>query len=112
MKLGKKVRIEKVKASYGKENVLDVIPTEILLTIVLNDIPISTIFCTPKNEIELAIGYLISNGYVMKYSDINIINLCEEDISRNRKVKHKENKNNHMFRLNKKIEVSCDVVGV
>lgn len=83
MKLGKKIIIEKIKGDSLKTKTHDTIPAELLLTIFLNNIPISTISCSPQNLIELAVGYLINNGYIEKYSDIDIIRLCEEDLNEN-----------------------------
>jgi len=78
MGIGKKVKIEKIRASTGSEILQDIIPAELLLTIVLNNNAISIISCSPQNLIELTIGYLINNGYIEKYSDVNIINFCQD----------------------------------
>lgn len=78
MEIGKKVKIEKIRASTGSEILQDIIPAELLLTIVLNNNAISIISCSPQNLIELTIGYLINNGYIEKYSDVNIINFCQD----------------------------------
>ena len=67
MKLGKKVGIEKIKSASGKEVLKDIIPAEILLTVFLNNIPLSTLSCSPVNVYELAIGFLVNNGYIKKY---------------------------------------------
>ena len=82
MKIAKKVKIKKIKVSSGSEILQDIIPEELLLTIVLNNNDISVISCSPVNLIELATGYLINNGYIRKYSDINIINLCDDFLSK------------------------------
>ena len=81
MKLGKKVEIEKIKSASGKEVLKDLIPTEILLTVFLNNIPLSTLSCSPENIYELAIGFLVNNGYIKKYSEINLIRKCRDQLN-------------------------------
>jgi FdhD protein len=82
LKLGKKIIIEKFKADSFKSKINDTIPAELLLTIFLNNIPVTTISCSPQNLIELATGFLINNGYIEKYSDIDIVRLCEDDLNK------------------------------
>ena len=81
-KLGKKIKIKKIKSSSGSANLIDVIPFELLLTIFLNSNRISTISCSPANFIELTIGYLVNNGYIESYSDIELLNICSHDIGK------------------------------
>lgn len=81
MKLGKKVEIEKIKSASGKEILKDLIPTEILLTIFLNNIPLSTLSCSPANIYELTIGFLVNNGHIKKYSEINLIRKCKDELN-------------------------------
>jgi FdhD protein len=83
LKLGKNIIIKKFKAGSFKANTHDTIPAELLLTIFLNNNPVTTISCSPQNLIELATGFLINNGYIEKYSDIDIVRLCEEDLKDN-----------------------------
>lgn len=83
MEIGKKVKIKKIRASGGESEIIqDIIPAELLLTIDLNNKPVCVISCSPANLIELAAGYLINNGYVKKYSDINIINFCDDFLNK------------------------------
>jgi len=109
LELGKGIEIKKIKAS-GWEEIQDIIPAEILLTIVINNRRVSTISCSPGNEIELSVGYLVSSGYVKEYSKINTISLCEdeEDFYENDKIFSKRNRGSE-FKLNKKIIASCDI---
>jgi FdhD protein len=81
-KLGKKIKIEKIKASLGKTDLIDIIPFELLLTISLNGNAISTISCSPINLIELTVGYLTNNGYIESYSDIELLKICSQDIGK------------------------------
>ncbi|GEM_PF-132430 len=80
-RFGGKVKSVKVKANLGSEKFIDSIPLEILLTILLNDKPISTISCSPNNLIELTVGFLINNGYVLNFSDINLIKICGYELN-------------------------------
>jgi len=79
-KLGKKIKIKKIKASSGKAEVVDIIPFELILIISLNNNIISTISCSPVNLIELTIGYLINNGYIKNYSDLKLLKICNQNI--------------------------------
>ncbi len=99
MGLGKKVEIEKVKADGKREKLQDIIPVEVLLKIYLNGKLVSTISCSPKNEIELAVGYIISNGYLQDYSSLNTAVLCDDGTE-------EENKS---FGLVKKIDIEGKV---
>jgi FdhD protein len=78
---GKKIKIEKFRAGEFTKNFQDIIPIELLLTIFLNKIAVSTISCSPGNLIELAAGYLINNGYINNYSDIDLIRLCSNELN-------------------------------
>jgi FdhD protein len=80
LKFGKKVEIDKVKSLSGKSRIYDVIPVELLLKIILNDNEILTLSCSPQNLIELAIGFLLNNGYVENYSDIYFIHICKNEL--------------------------------
>ncbi len=95
-KLGKKTKIKKIKASSGSTDVIDIIPFELLLVILLNNNTISTISCSPLNIIELTIGHLINNDYIENYSDIELLKICSHDTDGT------INKNN----LSLKVEVS------
>jgi formate dehydrogenase accessory protein FdhD len=80
IRLGKSVAIEKINA-VNREILKDTIPVELVLTIILNNRPVASISCLPDNLIELAIGYLLNNGYVKKYSDIILLRLCEKELN-------------------------------
>ena len=82
LKLGKKIKIEKIKASSGKADIIDIIPFELLLTISLNGNAISTISCSPASLIELTVGYLVNNGYIKDYSDIELLKICSNNINK------------------------------
>ena len=81
-KLGKKIKIKKIKSSSGSANLIDVIPFELLLTISLNGKCISIISCSPANLIELTIGYLVNNSYIVNYSDIELLKICSNNINK------------------------------
>ncbi|MBC8386787.1 MAG: formate dehydrogenase accessory sulfurtransferase FdhD [Actinobacteria bacterium] len=112
--LGKKVKIKKIKASSGCEQLLDIIPDEIQLSIFLNKNLISIVSCSPESEIQLAIGYLLSGGYLDKYSDIDTIFYCDDEKYNieNKKKDSRNGKNtgNDRFPFSRRIEVSCNTV--
>ena len=81
-KLGRKINIFRIDSSAGRTPLYDTIPSELLLTVSLNGNPVATLSCSPENLIELAIGFLINNGYIQQYSDINLLRICGEDINR------------------------------
>ena len=99
MGLGKTVEIEKVKANGKREKLRDIIPVETLLKIYLNGKLISTISCSPNNEIELAVGYIISNEYLRDYSFLNTAVLCDD----------RTREENKSFDLIKKIDIEGKV---
>lgn len=80
-KTGKKIKIQKIKAASGREDITDIIPFELLLLITLNGNNISVISCSPLNLIELTAGYLVNNGYIKNYSDIHLLKICSHNIS-------------------------------
>ncbi len=80
IRLGKSVPIEKINA-VNRVSIKDTIPVELILIIILNNRPVASVSCLPDNLIELAIGYLLNNGYIKKYSDIVLLRLCEKELS-------------------------------
>jgi len=102
MEIGKKVKIEKIRASTGSEILQDLIPAELFLKIVLNNNVISVISCSPQNLVELTIGYLINNGYIENYSDVNIINFCQDSL-----IKKKSG-----TVLNTQVDVNCKKINL
>lgn len=81
-KLGKKIKIIKIKASSGNADLIDIIPFELLLTIFLNGSSLPTISCSPDNLIELTVGYLINNNYIESYSEIKLLKICSHDMDK------------------------------
>ncbi len=79
MELGSRIKIEKVRSDLSREEEQDIIPGEILVHLFLNGKKISVISCSPGNLIELASGYVLSNGYIDDHNKINLIELCQED---------------------------------
>ncbi|MBN1299082.1 MAG: formate dehydrogenase accessory sulfurtransferase FdhD [Actinobacteria bacterium] len=80
-KLSREIKIKKVKASSGFEEMLDRIPAELMLTIILNGRKLSTISCSPESPIDITVGYLINNGYINSYSDISLLKICHQKIN-------------------------------
>ena len=81
-KLGRKTKILKIDSSTRRIELNDIIPVELLLTISLNGKSVSTLSCSPENLIELSVGFLLNNGYLKQYSDINLLRICGDDINR------------------------------
>jgi FdhD protein len=81
-KLGKNIKIEKIKASSGKSYVIDTIPFELILKISLNGNDIALISCSPAGLIELTVGYLANNSYIQNYSDIELLKMCSQDLNK------------------------------
>lgn len=73
---GRKIKIKKITSSLEIIEMDDIIPTELLLTIVLNRNPLSIISCSPGSTIELVIGYLVNNGYIAGRESINLLRVC------------------------------------
>jgi len=80
-KLGKRVSARKVKAGAAASVFTDVIPSELLMTVILNDRAVSTVSCSPENLTEFTVGYLLNNGYVDSFSDINILKICSRELN-------------------------------
>ena len=81
-KLGKNIKIKKIKSSSGKSDVIDTIPFELILTISLNSSDIVIISCTPASLIELTVGYLANNDYIQDHSEIELLKICSYDINK------------------------------
>jgi FdhD protein len=92
----KRVKIEKCKPG-SKHLLSDTIPVELLLTIHLNGMPVSTISCLPDDLIELVIGYLLNNCYIRHCTDINLLRLCEKQI-----------KNRDLLSMSVMVDASCE----
>jgi FdhD protein len=89
LKIAKKIKIKKIKSSSDTEILQDTIPSELFLTIILNNNDIATISCSPSKLTELTAGYLINNGYIRKYSeitDINIINFSKDSLDKENRL--------------------------
>jgi len=76
---GSRTKIEKVRSDGSRKEEQDIIPGEILLHLFLNDKKISIISCSPGDLIELASGYVLSNGYIDDHNKINLIEFCQEN---------------------------------
>jgi FdhD protein len=80
--LSQSIKTKKIRSGGIQEEITDVLPYEVLLTINLNDRHTLTLSCSPSRLIELAIGYLVNNGYVDDYADIGLIRLCSQESSK------------------------------
>ncbi|MDQ0208897.1 formate dehydrogenase accessory sulfurtransferase FdhD [Alkalicoccobacillus murimartini] len=65
-------------SSEGISEVEDTVAAEYALTLKINGNEIVTMVCTPDYLEDLAIGYLISEGIIKKYSDIKSLRIDEK----------------------------------
>jgi FdhD protein len=82
--IGKKIKIQKIKASGTREEKHDIIPGELLLNIFVNGKRVSLLSCSPSGIIELVTGYIISNGYADDYGHIELVDLCRDGEGRSK----------------------------
>jgi FdhD protein len=73
------IKILKVFSTGERQDLMDSVPLEILLTIELNDKHRVTLSCSPSSLIHLAVGYLVNNGYISRYGDLDTVRLCEQE---------------------------------
>lgn len=95
------VKKYKIKRYISGEliEVNDDIVVEYLFTIYINEYEYITLICTPSSLLHLAVGFLYSDEIITSYSDINSINLFEEEGYVDIKI---INKNNIDNKLNEK----------
>jgi FdhD protein len=66
--------------SSGKwTNALTAVPSEMALTIYINNTELVTILCTPTKLNCLVLGFLYSEGIISNMSDVATMRVCEED---------------------------------
>jgi len=51
---------------------------EIPMRIVVNGSPVATLMQTPGNEVELALGFLLTEGYARTMGDVGAVSFCRE----------------------------------
>jgi FdhD protein len=79
MSMMSKVQIVRVDVSSRKvSRISDYVAEEKSLHVFLNKTHYATIFCSPSNLKELAIGHLLSQGIIKKFSEIEKVDLNEE----------------------------------
>jgi len=82
MKCTEAVTVRKIDlTSYRDEVTSDQAVVETPVTIYVNTEPVATLFATPTAQSELAIGYLIGEGILSSYSDIEDLAWSEETTS-------------------------------
>ena len=69
--------------SHRDEVTSEEVAIELPVTIYVNTEPAATLFATPTAQEELAIGYLIGEGILRTYSDIQDISWSDETTSVN-----------------------------
>ena len=82
MKSTETVTVRKIDLTSHKDEVTSQqAAVEIPVTIYVNTEPVATLFATPNAQAELAIGYLIGEGILRSYSDIEEITCSDETTS-------------------------------
>ncbi len=61
------------------EGVLDEVAAELPVRLVLNDIPLVTLLCTPTELRELAVGFLLSEGFLRDRGDIRTLEVSADE---------------------------------
>ncbi|MBU0502732.1 MAG: formate dehydrogenase accessory sulfurtransferase FdhD [bacterium] len=74
----KKVKITRIDLRSGCEELEDKVVIETPLTIILNNIELSTLLCSPDKLKELAIGHLVSENFISSKEDIKSVDLNEK----------------------------------
>ncbi len=83
-----KDKVEIIKVQDGKrENLNDTVAVEAPLTIILNDEQLITLLCSPDKLEYLAIGFLLSEGFVKTKGDIESILLDKKTTTVRIKIK-------------------------
>lgn len=77
MKYTREYEILRIKKDYRKVEE-DIVVVEAPFTIFIDEKEIITLLCTPKSLEELALGFIISEGFIDKLEDIEKITIDEE----------------------------------
>ncbi len=93
--------IERISLKEGTSHIKDKVVREIPFTLKVNDIEIATLLASPSQLLELAVGYLFVEGFILSKSDIKdiVVNdkalfarvetknkITEEEIKKNRVI--------------------------
>lgn len=81
-KLGRKIKILRIFSDTEKEELIDIIPSELFLRIILNDNPVASLSCSPGELVELSVGFLVNNDYIKEYPDIDLLRIFKNDTGR------------------------------
>lgn len=63
------------------EGAIDEVASELPVTLVVNDTPVVTLLCTPTELEELAVGFLLSEGFLTSKSSLRAIDVHEKDLT-------------------------------
>lgn len=77
MEIGKKILTEKYWRSKPRKRIKDSIPSEKILQVIVNGFKVANISCSPGKEKELAIGFLVSEGFIENFDWIKKIDRHE-----------------------------------
>lgn len=73
-----KIKIKRIDVQKGQETLEDKVVAEVPLTIIINNEELSTLLCSPAQLKELAVGYLIAEGFICSAKNINNSELNEK----------------------------------
>lgn len=77
--VGSILKVPIVKFEDFKMNNLDEdIIVEYPLKVILNDVDVGTLLCTPYNLYELVVGFIKNKGYIEKFKDIDVLKIDKE----------------------------------
>ncbi|MFH1577310.1 MAG: formate dehydrogenase accessory sulfurtransferase FdhD [Candidatus Margulisiibacteriota bacterium] len=73
-----KIKIKRIDLRAGEEKLEDKVVAEVPLTILVNNKELATLLCSPVKLKELAVGYLIAEGFISEASEITSAVLNEK----------------------------------
>jgi FdhD protein len=76
--LFERLKIKRIDTRAGEKRLEDKVVAEAPLTIIINDVELSTLLCSPAKLKELAVGYLVAEGFISSADDIKSISLNEK----------------------------------
>lgn len=86
------IKIKRFETQCGLKPLEDKVVTEVPLTIIINDEELATLLCSPAKLKELAVGYLIAEGFIASADDIVSSDLNDKTTTIRIKTKNPINK--------------------
>ncbi|HUJ16915.1 MAG TPA: formate dehydrogenase accessory sulfurtransferase FdhD, partial [Nitrospirota bacterium] len=63
------------------DGVIDIVASELPVTLIINNEPLVTLLCTPSELEELAVGFLLSEGILSKKESIKRLEVIEKEMA-------------------------------